>query len=401
MNLTGIITEYNPLHNGHLYHIKESKKQTNCDGLICVMSGNFVQRGTPSLIDKWSRAETALKNGIDLVIELPAIYSLSSAEFFAFGAVSLLNNLGIVNNLCFGSESGDINLIKQIADILIKEPENFKLQLKSYLDKGLSYPVARSKALSSFFENNSSITDVLFSSNNILGIEYCKSLIKLNSDIKPYTIQREGSAYNSINIEKKFCSATSIRKHLKEKDNSIDLLIEKVPINSFNVIKNMYNKNSLTFEDSILSFLKFKIFTYENKLENLPDVSEGLHNKIYKALNQSNTYEELISKIKSKRYTETRINRILCQYFVGFDNYNTKLLRTLSCPYARVLGFNKRGREILKELKSTSLIPIYIKLPKDLSNSLELDILATKAYSLINKSVSPNSDYLISPITLF
>lgn len=401
MNVTGIITEYNPLHNGHLYHIKESKKLTNCDGLICVMSGNFVQRGTPALIDKWSRAQTALKNGIDLVIELPTIYSLSSAEFFAFGAVSLLNNLGIVNNLCFGSESGDIAIIKQISDILIKEPENFKLQLKSYLDKGTSYPIARSKALSSLFENDSSITDVLSSSNNILGIEYCKSLIKLNSNIRPYTIQRKGSAYNSINIENKFCSATSIRKHLKEKDNSIDLLVEKVPLNSFNIIKNMYSKNSLTFEDSLLSFLKFKIFTCENKLENLPDVSEGLHNKIYKSLHESNTYKELISRIKSKRYTQTRINRILCQYFVGFDNYNTKILRTLSCPYARVLGFNKRGREILRELKNTSLIPIYIKLPKDLSDTLELDIQATKAYSLINKSVSPNSDYLISPITLF
>lgn len=401
MNITGIITEYNPLHNGHLYHIKESKKLTNCDGLICVMSGNFVQRGTPALIDKWSRSHTALKNGIDLVIELPTIYSLSSAEFFAFGAVSLLNNLGIVNNLCFGSESGDIAIIKQIADILIKEPEKFKLQLKSYLDKGTSYPTARSKALSSLFKNDSSIADVISSSNNILGIEYCKSLIKLNSNISPYTIQRKGSAYNNINIENKFCSATSIRKHLKEKDNSINLLVEKVPPDSFSVIKNMYNKNSLTFEDLILNFLKFKIFTYENKLQNLPDVSEGLHNKIYKSLHQSNTYEELISRIKSKRYTETRINRILCQYFVGFDNYNTEILRTLSCPYARVLGFNKRGREILRELKNTSLIPIYVKLPKNLSDTLELDIQATKAYSLINRSVSPNSDYLISPITLF
>lgn len=401
MNITGIITEYNPLHNGHLYHIKESKKLTNCDGLICVMSGNFVQRGNPALIDKWSRAETALKNGIDLVIELPTIYSLSSAEFFAFGSVSLLDNLGIVNNLCFGSESGDIALIKQISDILAKEPENFKLQLKSYLDKGTSYPIARSKALSSLFENDSYITDILSSSNNILGIEYCKSLIKLNSNIMPYTIQRKGSSYNSINIENTFCSATSIRKHLKEKNNNIDFLAEKVPLNSFNVIKNMYNKNSLTFEDSILNFLKFKIFTYENKLENIPDVSEGLHNKIYKSLHESNTYEELISKIKSKRYTETRINRILCQYFVGFDNYNTKMLRTLSCPYARVLGFNKRGREILRKLKNTSLIPIYIKLPKNLNHTLELDIQATKAYSLLNNSVSPNSDYLVSPITLF
>lgn len=401
MNITGIITEYNPLHNGHLYHIKESKKLTNCDGLICVMSGNFVQRGTPALIDKWSRAETALKNGIDLIIELPTIYSLSSAEFFAFGAVSLLNNLGLVNNLCFGSESGDIAIIKQIADILVKEPENFKLQLKSYLGEGTSYPIARSKALSNLFENDSYITDILSSSNNILGIEYCKSLIKLNSNIMPYTIQRKGSSYNSINIENTFCSATSIRKHLKKKNNSIDLLAEKVPLNSFNVIKNMYNKNSLTFEDSILNFLKFKIFTYENKLENLPDVSEGLHNKIYKSLHESTTYEELICRIKSKRYTETRINRILCQYFVGFDNYNTKILRALSCPYARVLGFNKRGREILRELKNTSSIPIYIKLPKNLNHTLELDIQATKAYSLVNKSVSPNSDYLISPITLF
>ncbi|MCY6372375.1 nucleotidyltransferase [Clostridium ganghwense] len=394
MNITGIIAEYNPLHNGHIYHIEESRKITNCDGIICVMSGNYVQRGLPAIIDKWNRAEAALKNGVDLVIELPTVYSLSSAEFFAFGSVSLLNNL------CFGSESGNVDIQKKIATILIEEPTEFKLKLKEYLDKGLSYPAARSKSLSNLFQDNSSISNILSCSNNILGIEYCKSLLRLNSTITPYTVHRKGSAYNSsIITENNFCSATAIRKHLKTKDN-IDILKEKVPHYSFEIIKTINNKNSLTFEDSMLKFLKFKAFTSSNTLENLPDVSEGLHNKILKSIYDANTYQELVSNIKSKRYAETRINRILCQYFIGFDRYNIKTLRNLSCPYARVLGFNNTGREILKKLKVTSSIPLYTKLPKNLNETLTLDIQATNAYSLMNSSLAPYSDYLISPITL-
>lgn len=400
MNLTGIITEYNPLHNGHKYHIQATKKLTECDGIICIMSGNFVQRGTPSIIDKWSRAKAALKLGADIIIELPLVFSLSSAEFFAFGAVNLLNSLGVINNICFGSECGDINLIYNLANVLCKEPYELKYYLKLYLSQGLSYPAARNKALMHIFSNESNIIETIRHPNNILAIEYCKSLIKLNSTIKPFAITRIGSSYNDSNLCGNFSSASAIRKYLKDK-KPIENLKGMLPHCSFETLYENYSNCTLTFEDSIFNYIKYKALTSENKLENLPDVSEGLHNKIYNLLRNSNSYEELINSIKSKRYTYTRISRILCQYFIGFENYDIKELRKTPPQYARVLGFNNRGREILRVLKKTSSIPIYTKIPKSPNNMLGLDIQGTRAYSLINNSISQNEDFIASPIRLF
>lgn len=406
MNVSGIIVEYNPLHNGHLYHINKTKELTNCDALICVMSGNFAQRGIPSSIDKWTKTKMALQNGVDLVIEIPAIYSVSSAEFFSFGSVSLLNSLGIVDNICFGSEHGDINDIYNISNILYQEPTDFKLLLKTYLSKGITYPKARSNALYDYLINskmdlsNLLLDDFLNSSNNILGIEYCKSLIKLNSSITPYTLKREGATYNSNVLHSEFSSATAIRKFVKEK-GCLTKLEGHVPNSVLTELLNLYSQNyEFTFEDSMFPYIKHKSFTSKNSLVNLPDVSEGLDNRIIKALQHNLSYSSALDDIKSKRYTYTRIARILCQYFIGFDNFDTNRLRSMPCPYARVLGFNSRGKSILKSIKSNSSIPLYTKISKVTNETLELDIQATKAYSILNSSISPNSDYLISPIII-
>lgn len=399
MNITGIIVEYNPLHKGHIHHIKTSKKITNCDGVICVMSGNFVQRGMPALLDKWSRTKAALECGVDLVIELPLIYSISSAEFFAFGAVSLLNNLGVVNNLCFGSECGNINDLCNIAKILYEESSEFKNYLKLYLKQGLSYPVSRSKALVDVFNENINANEILSNSNNILAIEYCKSLLKTQSSITPYTVKRIGSLYNEPNLNNSFSSATSIRNHIQNAKN-IQPLKDILPLPSFNIIEKNFHNKTLVFKDSIFPYVKYRSLTEKNTLENLLDVSEGLHNKIYKSLQQSNSYEDLIIKSKSKRYTYTRISRILCQYFLGLDKYNIKDLITSPAPYARVLGFNNTGREILRNIKSNTSIPLYTKLPKNSNTVLDLDIRGTMAYSMLNKSLSPHSDFITSPIVL-
>ncbi|KGN02891.1 hypothetical protein Z969_03810 [Clostridium novyi A str. 4570] len=399
MNITGIITEYNPLHMGHIYHINKTKELTNCDGIVCIMSGNFVQRGIPAIMDKWTRCELALNSGVDLVIELPSVYSLSSAEFFAYGSISLLNSIGVINNICFGSESGNIDDIKSIAEILNNEPSEFKNHLKDYLDKGVSYPVARSKALVEYFNDNLETQEILKSSNNILGIEYCKSLLKLKSDIIPCTIQRKGSNYNDDKLENKFSSATAIRSHVKNSKN-IDILKDILPSKTFSYLYDKFNNNNLVFEDSMFSFIKYKSLTLKNKLENLPDVKEGLHNKIYNELKNSNSFYELVSNIKSKRYAYTRISRILCQYFIGMENFDLEYLRNMKAPYGRVLGFNDTGRKILKEMKKKSSIPIYMKLPKTLNDTLKLDIQSTYAYSMINKSVSYDSDFKTSPIYL-
>lgn len=407
MKVTGIIVEYNPFHNGHLHHIKKSKSLTNCDAIVAVMSGNFVQRGLPAIVDKWTRARMALMNGVDLVIELPLVYSVSSAEFFAGGSISLLNNLGVINNICFGSECGDIETLLYISKILSEEPINFKKFLKDELNEGFSYPLARSKALLKFLKVNSSkslhfenIEEILNSSNNILGLEYCKKLVKLNSNILPFTIKREGGHYNSTVFNEQFSSASSIRKYMKDNKN-IDILTNYVPDNVYNLLLNLNRNNyHFTFEDEIFPYIKYKYTLYKDSITKLPDVSEGIENRIFKALENTENFNELISHSKTKRYTYTRINRILCQFFLGLENWDTVTLRKEPCPYARILGFNSTGSKILKAIKENSTIPIYTKLPKDPIPTLSLDIHGTSVYSLLNKGISPNADYLTSPIII-
>lgn len=403
MKISSIISEYNPLHNGHEFHINRTKEITNSDAIICIMSGNYVQRGLPAIIDKWNRSRVALLCGADLVLELPVLYSLSSAEFFSYGAISLLNSLGIVDSICFGSESGKIDELYFFAEILNAEPQIFKEALKQYLDLGTGYAAARSKALKDYFQKINKdlyigFEESISSSNNILGIEYCKSLLKLCSNIKPYTIRREGASYNSDKMDQLFSSATAIRKYMKENIN-LSRLKEHMPPPSFDVVNQLSNSSyEFPDENKILSYIKYKNIYALNNLKKLPDVSEGLENKIIRAIEKSNNYSELISGIKSKRFTHSRISRIICQYFVGFENYNTYLLRKAPCPYARILGFNDTGKKLLKLAKSNSSIPVYTKLPKVKNEILELDLQATRTYSLLNSNISPNSDYLISPI---
>ncbi|WP_291582605.1 nucleotidyltransferase [Clostridium sp. UBA6640] len=402
MKVCGIIVEYNPLHNGHVYHINKTKELTGCDILIAVMSGNFNQRGIPSIVDKYNKTKMALDNGIDLVFELPTIYSASSAEFFSFGAISLLNSLSIVDSICFGSEHGDISILMEISKILESECEDFKIILKENLKKGTLYPKARSQALFSYLQkenyNIDNLEEILNSSNNILGIEYIKSLLKLNSNIKPYTIKREGASYNSMTLNNVFSSATSIREYIKS-EASIEKLKAHVPTSVFNHLQKLQSEEyNFTFDESMLPYIKYKSFLDKNSLEKIPDVSEGLHNKIYSSLCEGNNYNDIIERIKSKRYTRTRISRILCQYFIGFDNFDSNFLRNEPCSYARILGFNEKGKSILKSIKSNSNIPLYTKLPKNLNETLKLELQASRAYSLLNKNYRYNEDYLTSPL---
>lgn len=406
MKIAGIIVEYNPLHNGHLFHINKTKELTNSDLIIAVMSGNFNQRGIPSIVDKWKKTKMALNNGVDIVLELPAIYSLSSAEFFSHGSVSLLNSLGVVDSICFGSEVGNIDFLKDVAHILVDEPSLFKSLLKKELDLGSTFPKARSLALLHYLKdkkyyNEDELITHLNSSNNILGIEYLKSLKKLNSSIVPYTMKREGGSYNSTNLNNIFSSATSIRKILKS-DDSVEQLISHVPSSVYSDMIQLKNSNyNFTFDSMMYPYIKYKAMTTKkNYFKLIPDASEGLHNKILNALKTSTDYGQCIDMIKSKRYTYTRISRILCQYFLGFYEYNTLEMRRESCPYARILGFTKNGSSILKSIKNNSAIPLYSKLPKDINSTLSLDLQSTGGYSILNHSISPNEDYLQSPIIL-
>lgn len=399
MNITGIITEYNPFHLGHELHLKNSKKITNCDGVICVMSGNFVQRGLPALTDKWTRTKMALEAGVDLVVELPTLFATSSAEFFAFGAVSLLNSLNIVNNLCFGSECGDIDLIKKLSEIIVNEPQEFKEYLKELLKDGLPFPKARSKALMKYLEGTnfkidfSYLETVLNSSNNILGIEYCKSLYKLKSSITPFTIKRLGADYNKDELSKnEIASASAIRKSIYT--SNIEESLEFMPAHSYEILKN----SSFSSLDKMFDLVKYAIISNPNILKEIPEASEGIDNKIVQNIGKANSLDELINLCKSKRYSYTRLNRILCHVLLCVDN---ELLSLRKSPpkYIRILGFNNKGREILKEIKQNSEINIVNKLSKSKPDPLlDFDIKATNIYSLLNPSVKINSDYLNSPI---
>ena len=397
MNVTGIITEYNPFHLGHLHHLKECKKNTNCNGVICVMSGNFVQRGMPAIVDKWERAKIAVKNGVDLVVELPLIFSISSAETFAYGAVALLEKTKIVNNLYFGSEHGNVLDLNKIASVIIKEPIEYKNTLKKELAKGVPYHYARLTSLKNYF-NDINLEEIISSSNNILGIEYLKALIRLNSPIKPYTLKRIGSNYNDENITSLYASATSIRKTLSF--NDFDKIKKVLPKESYEEIINLKNTDyKFVYPEDIFPFLKYKILTEGENLSKLSQLKEGLDNKIKKEILNSNNLNEFILNIKSKRYTYTAISRALVSFFIGMENFSLDDIKNSSIEYIRPLAFNERGSKILKEIKNKESVKIITKLPKNIENSmLSLDLLGTKAYSILNKNISPMEDYLRSPI---
>ncbi|WBW94797.1 nucleotidyltransferase [Oceanirhabdus sp. W0125-5] len=404
MNITGIITEYNPLHNGHIYHLKKSKELTSSDAIVCVMSGNFVQRGVPAIIDKWERTKFAIDNGIDLLLELPTVYAISSAEFFAYGSVATLNSLGCINNICFGSELGDINTLKTIAKILVEEPMQYKHHLKQHLGTGTSFPTARSFALSQYILNNSllnissdHLNTILNSSNNILGIEYCKSLIKLNSSLIPYTIQRKGSSYNETELSNEFASATSIRKFIYQNDE-LQNLSTFLPRNVFeSLIQLKTNDYDYVNPEKAFSYIKYKIIMNPDSLLSLPDIEEGMGNRILDAFIKSNSLEEAINKIKSKRYTFTRIYRLLFQLYLGFDNIPYKKLRTVEPNYIRVLGFNTKGKEILNSIKKNIDIPLIASVTKKHNSILHNDINATNLYSLLNNNVKYGDDFYRKP----
>lgn len=398
MNITGIITEYNPFHNGHKFHLEESKKQTKSDGTICIMSGNFVQRGGPAIIDKWKRTELALNNGVDLIIELPTFYAVSSAEFFAKGAVSILNSLNIVNNLFFGSEIGDAKALSEIAKVLVSEDERFQNILKENLSLGLTFAKAREKSLIEYL-NRSEINNIITSSNNILGIEYIKAILKLNSSINPVALKREGSNYNDKSLSQTFSSATSIREVLKNTSNIEDLK-NIIPLESYEVFSKLQEQDyRFTFEEEMFKYIKYKIQTNCVNFNNLYEVTEGLDNKIIKEISSSNSLHEFILKIKSKRYTYSKISRILTHIYLGLDNDDFKDIANENNLYVRVLGFNKTGREILSLIKTNSSIPLITKVPRFTNNPLlKFDLQATACYSLLNDKVNPFNDYLQSPI---
>ena len=242
----GIIAEYNPFHNGHLYHLEESKKATNCNYSVAVISGNFTQRGIPSIVDKWQKTKMALSSGVDLVIELPTLYAISSAENFADGAVKILDSLGIVDYISFGAETNDLNILNKISDVLYTESEKFKTILSKELDKGLSFPKARENALIKYLNDDEINSEILSSSNNILGLEYLKALKKHKSNIKPFALSRFKVNHNDSNISNNLASSSTIRKFIKDKD--FETIKKLVPETSYSILMENIKKGDIVTE---------------------------------------------------------------------------------------------------------------------------------------------------------
>lgn len=386
----GIIGEYNPFHNGHLYHLEQSKQLTGSTYTVAIMSGNFTQRGSTSLIDKWSKTEAAIQSGIDLVIELPVLYATSSAENFADGAIKILNSLKVVDYVSFGAEASDIEVLNQFADILYHEPKQYKTILSHELSKGLSFPKARENALLMYLNDIRKYANVLSSPNNILGIEYLKALKRQKSNIKPVSITRYESGYNDIAYSGNIASATAIRNIIK--NDGFDILSRLLPAPSYSIlIENMKRGHIVpdlsAFEKQIIYNLR-KMDTSE--IAELPDVSEGLEFSIKKAANSCNTLTEFLNIIKSKRYTSTRIQRILLYSLLGITKKDMAMSKKVT-SYIRVLGLNNRGKFLISEIaKANPKLEIITSVKrfmdsnsnKNLKLMLDKDIWATNVYTL-------------------
>ena len=409
----GIIAEYNPFHNGHMYHLQKAKEQSGAQYCICVMSGNFVQRGTTSIVNKWKKAEMALLNGVDLVIELPTIYSVASAEGFSLGAIKLLNNLKIVDAISFGTETSDFAALNNISSIVNEEPMKYKSILNSELKKGLSFPKARENALMLYLNDNKRYDNILNTPNNILAIEYLKALKKIKSTIQPIPVKREKVYYNDNVIVDEFASATAIRKLLKNEEFSE--IRKVVPKSTYQILKKETELGNVVldlsrYEKEIIYNLRRMTVS---EIAELPDVNEGLEHSLKNAANYSNDITNLISIVKTKRYTVTRIQRILICALLGITKRDVGMAKKAE-PYIRVLGFNEKGKELISRInkqnpKATVITSVKKFQDKNNNNKnskiykrlLDIDIFSTNVYTMACKSESlANLDYTKNMVIL-
>lgn len=359
MNITGIIAEYNPFHNGHLYQIDQIRKNKT-DYIIVVMSGDFLQRGTPAILNKWNRTQMALSAGADLVIELPAVFATASAQYFARGGVSILDKLGVVDSISFGCETNDLSLLEKCASYLLNEPDAYKTKLQAYIKEGMAFPKAREKALTDIL--GSEAATFVSSPNNILGLEYCIALLERNSSIQPMPILRKGNGYHEDTLTNGILpSATAIRE-LLIKETEYSLLSDSVPESIASIIKESKDKLVLS-KDTLSLLLKYKLLSEKDYLNKYADVTPDLADKIKKNLNHFETFSQFADLLKSKDLTHTRIMRALTHILLNItqDMY-TDVKAHDYAPYARVLGFHNRALPLLSEIGKNTSIPLITKL---------------------------------------
>lgn len=359
MKVIGIIAEYNPFHNGHLFQIEKIKERYPDSILVVVLSGNFTQRGIPSIINKWKKTEIALRYGVDLVIELPYAFATQGADLFAKGAISILKEIH-VDTLIFGSESNDLENLWLLAKTQLEEPQ-FDTLVKVYLREGYNYPTALSKALEDFTGKRTDLP------NDILGITYLKEILKQNAKITVETIQRTNS-YHEETLEDHISSATAIRMALNEnKDISKQVPKETLPY-----------LTDLHFEDDYFPFLKYKILTEEH-LDHYQGVDEGIDHLLKKEIQSATSTDDFINRIKSKRYTYNKLRRMLNHILCSFTKEEAKEMKEIE--YLRILGFTKEGRNYLNKTKKELNLPLVTVYSRHPSKQLELELKTTYVYA--------------------
>lgn len=393
MKTVGLITEYNPFHNGHAYHIEKAKMLTGADRVIVVMSGDFVQRGAPAVMPKHLRTESALLSGASLIIELPVCFATGSAEYFAQGSISLLNQLGCIDSICFGSECGDLHLLKEIAQILADEPIEYQTALKQALKEGASFPAARQEALNIYSDKYS---EILASPNNILGIEYLKALAKIHSKMEPFTIKRIGAGYHDMDIDGQFSSATAIRSDIYQladvnsSSESLPLthIQTQVPSSCHELMKKNYQTRYPVKADDFSLLLKAKLLSETaDSLSHYLDMSPELANRILRLRNDYLSFEQFCDLLKTKELTRSRISRSFIHVLLGITNDWLTAIKA-PAPYARILGFRRDHADLLGILKRTSGIPLITSparavLADTAYQMLELDIYASDLYESV------------------
>lgn len=373
MKKIGIICEYNPFHNGHIYHLEKIKEMYNDSLIILVMSSSFTERGELSILNKWEKTEIALKYGVDLVIELPFEFASQSADIFARGAVTLLKDLQ-VDTIVFGSESNNRDELIEIANLQLNN-KDYDNKVKEYLDKGENYPSSMARAIKDMGLNEINLP------NDILGLSYTKEIIKQNANIEIVTIKRTND-YHNKELNNSIVSASAIRNNLNNKD-----IINYVPSITYNYLKEKVVNNNYFL------LLKYKIISEQEGISKYQTVDEGIHNRILKYIEEVNSMEELILKIKTKRYTYNKLNRMFTHILCGFTKEEAK---NIGIKYIRVLGFSNLGLSHLNKIKKSSSIPIITNLKKEYSSLLSLELRVDKIYNLITND--KNNSYLKGPI---
>ena len=409
----GIIAEYNPFHKGHEYQIQQAKEQTGANIAIILMSGDFVQRGTPAIFAKHQRTAMALLGGADIVFELPSFYACGSAEYFSSGAVSVFNALNSIDFLCFGSESGEIDTCRFLGKLLADEPKLYKEKLRSFLKQGLSFPAARKSALAEYLKEKDIpfSKDFLDTPNNILGIEYCKSLAAQNSSIAPVTIKRIGSSYHETSLSSEYPSASAIRRELIAAWNTQKFLSDTLKNAQPPAVKDylcaLLENETFLIADDFSLLLKYELM--KNTPESLcafSDMSPDLARRIYHHLNTFETFTQFAEQLKTKELTYTRICRALLHVLLNIPSD----LPAISPAYVRLLGFKKESSSFLRILQKNSDIPIITKaadykklLPKEVHSLFEKDLFASNLYETVKcnkKSTAFTNDLQKPPIIL-